>query len=169
MPIVPSSQTGERLAADALVIGSGIAGLLFALELSDRSPDKSILIVSKTALGEGNSRRAQGGIAVVATDDDSLEAHLADTIEAGAGLCHEPAARAILERAPSALERLRSHGIEFDATLTGEPELSLEGGHSRRRIHHRGDRTGGAIIDGLVAAVGPARGSASSSARRRST
>jgi len=153
MTPLPRSQTGERIECDALVIGSGIAGLTFSLELHDRRPDLSIALVAKGPLAEGNSRYAQGGIAIVADDDDSLEAHLADTLEAGAGLCHEPAVRAILERSPASFARLRARGIEFDATPAGLPDLALEGGHSRRRVHHRGDRTGAAIIDGLVAAV----------------
>ncbi len=153
MPPIPRSQTGDRFACDALVIGAGIAGLMLVLELHGRSPDRKILLVAKGFLGDGNSRFAQGGIAIVSSTDDSLDAHLKDTIEAGAGLCHEPAARSIIERAPSAFERLRSHGVSFDENPGGDPELSLEGGHSHRRIHHRGDSTGAAIIDGLLAAV----------------
>ena len=153
MVSAPQSQTGDRIRADVLVIGTGIAGLVFVLETAAKHPDRTIIVATKGEFGEGNSRYAQGGIAVVAADDDSLEAHLADTLEAGAGLCHEPSARAILERAPRAFERLRSYGVEFDSSAGGAPELSLEGGHSHRRIHHKGDRTGAAIIDELLARV----------------
>lgn len=153
MPASSLTQTGDRLECDVLVIGTGIAGLVFALELTEREPDRRVLLVAKGPLHEGNSRYAQGGIAIVSGDDDSLDAHLSDTLDAGAGLCHAPAARRIIESSPAAFERLRDWGIGFDTTDGGAPDLSLEGGHSRRRIHHVKDRTGRAIIDGLLAAV----------------
>jgi L-aspartate oxidase len=136
-----------------LILGAGIAGLITALELRERHPDRSIALVAKGSLGDGNTRLAQGGIAVVAGETDSSDAHLTDTLEAGAGLCHEPAVRAIIERAPAALAKLRARGIRFDTAAEGGPELALEGGHTHRRIHHRGDRSGAAIVEGLLAAV----------------
>ena len=152
IPRPAGGQTGERRTCDLLVIGSGIAGLLLVLEVARAHPNRSIVLATKGVLGDGNSRYAQGGIAVVAGEDDSLERHLADTLEAGAGLCHEPSARAIVEGAPAAFERLCAHGVAFDRDDSG-PQLSLEGGHSHRRIHHCGDRTGASIVDTLLAAV----------------
>ncbi|MEM7262680.1 MAG: L-aspartate oxidase, partial [Planctomycetota bacterium] len=133
--------------------GSGIAGLSFVLDLLERRPGLSVLLVSKDKLGEGNSRYAQGGIASVALADDSIDSHVEDTLEAGDGLCLESVVRKILEEAPRCMARLIERGVEFDRQPDASYDLALEGGHSHRRIHHSGDRTGEAIIDTLLARV----------------
>ncbi len=149
-----SQQRGREEEFDVLVVGSGIAGLSYVLDLIARRPGIRIALVTKDVVGEGNSRYAQGGIASVARSDDSIEQHVQDTLAAGDGLCHEKSVREILERAPACMERLIERGVPFDRGGGGEAfDLTLEGGHSRRRIYHAGDRTGAAIIDTLVARV----------------
>ena len=138
---------------DLLVVGSGIAGLTAALRAS-RTAD--VLLVTKTELGEGSTRYAQGGIAGALDPADSAAAHARDTLGAGAGLCDEAAVRVLCEEGPTAIRRLIDLGVAFDRT--GGPDSSyamcLEGAHSRPRILHAGgDATGRAIENALVAAV----------------
>ena len=123
--------------ADFLVIGSGLAGLNAAIELSDRW--------QRLALEQGAARREQhrlraGGIASVMSDDDSFDAHVRDTLEAGAGLCHRKVVEQIIEAGPSAIRRLVETGVQFDAS--DRFSLTREGGHSNRRILHAQDITG---------------------------
>ncbi|MCA8962844.1 MAG: FAD-dependent oxidoreductase, partial [Planctomycetes bacterium] len=148
-----SQQRGDRLDFDVIVVGSGIAGLSYVLELLDARPGARVALVTKDRLGEGNSRYAQGGIASVARADDSIDQHVADTLSAGDGLCLESAVREILGRAPECMQRLIARGVAFDRDRDQSYDLALEGGHSRRRIYHAGDRTGEAIIETLVARV----------------
>ncbi|MEC8049985.1 MAG: L-aspartate oxidase [Myxococcota bacterium] len=124
--------------ADFLVIGSGLAGLNAAIELSEHG---SVLLLSKVQLGESNTAYAQGGIASVMSDDDSFDAHVRDTLEAGAGLCHLDVVEQIIEAGPSAIRRLVETGVQFDASDQGF-SLTREGGHSNRRILHAQDITG---------------------------
>ena len=124
--------------ADFLVIGSGLAGLNAAIELSEHG---SVLLLSKVQLGESNTAYAQGGIASVMSDDDSFDAHVRDTLEAGAGLCHPEVVEQIIEAGPSAIRRLVETGVQFDASDQGF-SLTREGGHSNRRILHAQDITG---------------------------
>lgn len=138
------AQRGQRHHVDALVIGSGLAGLLYILELHEKAPDANIILVSKKNLNESNSWYAQGGISSVTLESDSFNQHIKDTIDAGDGLCVLDAVKNLLKAAPNAIEKLKHYGVKFDESL------AKEGGHSERRIHHIGDYTGKAIIQALI-------------------
>ena len=134
---------------DFLVIGSGIAGLTFALKASQFG---SVVIVSKDELDESATLYAQGGIASVMTDDDSFELHANDTIESGRGLCREDVVRMICREGPSYVRELIDLGVKF--TRRGEDfHLSREGGHSRDRILHANDLTGQEIERAMLEAI----------------
>ncbi len=135
---------------DVLIIGSGAAGLGLALSLAD---EKRIAIVSKNELTDGSSQHAQGGIAAVMdTTPDNLNAHIQDTLNAGAGLCDFAVVEYVVKNAKSAVEWLVAHGVQF--TLDSQQfHLTQEGGHSRRRILHAADRTGAAIVKTLAEQV----------------
>jgi len=134
---------------DFLVIGSGLAGLLFALEAAAHG---RVALVTKRRAGDSNTRLAQGGIASVAAADDSFERHRADTLAAGAGLCREEVVAGVIAEAPRTIELLESHGTRFCLRADGNGyDLGREGGHSRRRILHAADATGEAIADTLLA------------------
>lgn len=137
---------------DVLIIGSGLAGLSAALLLA---PGRRVAVVTKRALGDGASGWAQGGMAAVLAEGDSLEQHVSDTLVAGAGLCDLPATRAVVEGAPEAIAWLRALGVAFseDAGHPGELHLTREGGHSQRRIVHAADATGAAVQRTLMEQV----------------
>ena len=141
---------------DYLILGSGIAGLSFALRVA---PFGRVAIVTKKNQAESNTNYAQGGIASVTGKDDSFELHVRDTLEAGAGLCKEPVVRAIVEEGPARIQDLIQLGMKFSETeprgRDGSRELDLgrEGGHSRRRILHARDMTGHEIERALLNAV----------------
>ncbi|MCP4127604.1 MAG: L-aspartate oxidase [Gammaproteobacteria bacterium] len=126
---------------DVLIIGSGAAGLNLALRLPDHL---KIAILSKTDLSESNTYYAQGGISAVLDKEDSTESHIADTLNAGAGLCDESVVRMVVEHGPASIQWLLSQGMEF--TRRQEPKqgyhLTREGGHSHRRVIHAADATG---------------------------
>ena len=137
---------------DVLIIGSGAAGLTVALQLD---PNLRVALISKATLQGGASWLAQGGIAAVIDKDDSAEAHIADTLIAGAGLCHEDAVRFVVENGPAAVQWLIDSGVDFtkeEAEGNGEAgyHLTQEGGHSHRRILHTADATGKEITGTLV-------------------
>jgi L-aspartate oxidase len=133
---------------DVLVIGSGIAGLRAALSLP---AGLQVLVISKDALPESNSRYAQGGIAGVTDPEDRFENHAQDTIRAGAGLCDPAVVDAVVRAAPQQFEILRLWGVHFDADRFGNLDLTLEGGHSHRRIVHAlGDATGLEIMRAAI-------------------
>ncbi len=136
--------------SDFLVVGSGLAGLTAALHLSAHG---KVLLVSKRTAEEGNSRYAQGGIACVMDPDDSIEEHVADTLQTGGGLSEEEAVRAVVEGGRARIAELEEFGIHFERRAENREEYDLgqEGGHSRRRVLHAGDVTGKALIDGLLA------------------
>jgi L-aspartate oxidase len=135
----------------AVIIGAGIAGLMTALELA---PLPVVLMSAAPLGGEASSPLAQGGMAAALGSDDSTALHLADTCNAGDGLCDVPVARRIVEAAPKAIERLERLGVVFDRNPSGGLALGLEAAHSRRRIVHAGgDATGRELIRALVAAV----------------
>jgi L-aspartate oxidase len=139
---------------DVLIIGSGAAGLTLALQLDKHL---HIAIISKAALQAGASWYAQGGIAAVFDENDSLDAHVADTLAAGAGLCHEDAVRFVVEHGPDAVNWLIEQGVDFTKDSDKESyHLTQEGGHSHRRILHTADATGkevtGTLVDKAIAA-----------------
>ncbi|MGD9484659.1 L-aspartate oxidase [Streptomyces sp. TRM70308] len=139
--------------ADVVVVGSGVAGLTAALRCA--AAGRTAVIVTKTDLGEGSTRWAQGGIAAALGEGDSPEQHLTDTLTAGAGLCDEDAVRTLVTEGPAAVRRLIAAGAVFDtAPETGRIALTREGGHHRRRIAHAGgDATGAEISRALLDAV----------------
>ena len=144
----------DQLAAlpyDVVVVGAGVAGLAFTLRLP---PGLRVALLTKGALGESNTRYAQGGLAAAVGRDDNPELHLEDTLLAGAGLCDPEAVRALVEGAPAAVAWLVALGTAFDAGPDGRPLLGREAAHSRRRVLHAGgDATGAEIERALVARV----------------
>jgi L-aspartate oxidase len=137
---------------DFVVVGSGIAGLSFALKAAAKG---SVAIVTKRSVVDSNTAWAQGGVACVTSDEDSFELHIKDTLEAGAGLCHADAVRAVVTEGPERIRELVTLGLNFDRreTESGDDELDLgkEGGHSKRRILHVHDATGREIEETLAA------------------
>ena len=134
---------------DVLVIGSGIAGLTFALKVADHA---QVTVVTKKRRADSNTNYAQGGIAAVMSGTDSFELHVEDTLQAGAGLCHEDAVRGLVQEGPDRVRELMEWGADF-TTLHGELSLGREGGHSRRRIVHAQDLTGREIERALLEAI----------------
>jgi L-aspartate oxidase len=139
---------------DAVVVGSGLAGLSVALHLADRM---TVCIVTKSQLREGASTWAQGGIAAVLAKEDSPEAHVQDTLIAGAGLCDEVVTRFVVEHARESIEWLIQQGVPFtrDEASDSGFHLTREGGHSHRRVIHAADATGAAVqttLEGKVKA-----------------
>jgi L-aspartate oxidase len=130
---------------DVLVLGSGIAGLFYALRMAERG---TVAIVTKKRAADSATNWAQGGIAAVQANDDSFEAHARDTLEAGAGLCHPGVVEYVVERGPKMIEALLKLGADFDPPRDDDSrrkarfDLGREGGHSHRRILHRRDATG---------------------------
>lgn len=136
--------TSQR--ANVLIAGSGIAGLSAAIHFSEFS---DVILLSKGALNEGNTRYAQGGIATVWSEDDSFQEHITDTLEAGAGLCHKDAVEICVKEGPARIQELIDWGVKFSKDHLGY-NLHQEGGHHKRRILHAQDFTGLAIEDALV-------------------
>ncbi|MFM1603331.1 MAG: L-aspartate oxidase [Porticoccaceae bacterium] len=139
---------------DVIIIGSGVAGLTSALQL-----DKNlrVALISKASLQAGASWLAQGGIAAVFDESDSPASHIADTLIAGAGLCHEESVQFVVENGPSAVKWLIDQGVHFTRENDQQSyHLTQEGGHSHRRILHTADATGkevtGTLVDQVVAA-----------------
>ncbi len=140
---------------DFVVLGSGIAGLSFALKVAPRG---RVAIITKKDRAESNTNYAQGGIAAVTSKEDSFELHVRDTLEAGAGLCKENVVRTIVEEGPARIAELIQLGMRFserEISQTGSRELDLtrEGGHSKRRILHAKDVTGREVERALLAAI----------------
>jgi L-aspartate oxidase len=135
--------------ADVLVVGSGAAGLTAALNLAE---DRKVAVIAKGALGEGATGWAQGGIAAVLEEGDSFEAHINDTMIAGAGLNDREVVEHVVESAPKAIQRLVDLGVPF-ANEGGALHLTREGGHSHRRIVHVADATGAAVQQALETAA----------------
>ncbi len=138
---------------DVLIIGTGAAGLSLALHLP---PELSVAMVCKAELNEGSTYWAQGGMAAVLHTRDTIDSHVADTLAAGAGLCHREAVEFTVRNSRRCVEWLVEQGVDFDrredqASLEqGEFHLTMEGGHSHRRIIHAADRTGRAISEVLT-------------------
>jgi L-aspartate oxidase len=141
----------KYLSYDVLVIGSGAAGLTLALSLASHA---KVAVLSKKAINQGSTWYAQGGIAAVLDDQDSIDAHVADTLVAGAGLCHEDAVRFTVENSKAAIEWLIEQGVSFTKEASnGDYHLTQEGGHSHRRIIHSADATGKAVHSTLIEQV----------------
>ncbi len=139
---------------DFLVIGSGIAGLSYALKVARQFPDMKLAIVTKASEDESNTRYAQGGVAVVMNKvQDSYDQHIQDTLIAGDGLCDESVVELVVKDAPERLQELISWGAEFDKGARGEYDLGKEGGHSQNRILHHKDITGQEIENTMLAQI----------------
>ena len=148
----------QRIHCTYLIIGSGLAGLTAALEAAKYG---EVIVVTKAAASECNTHYAQGGIACVVDKNDTFEAHIADTLAAGAGLCHRDAVEAIVKAGPARVRDLESYGLKFTTvgevnhsaspSEANEPDLGREGGHSARRVLHAGDITGSQVSDVLLA------------------
>lgn len=132
---------------DFMVIGSGIAGMSFALKVADKG---KVAILCKTKLEEANTNLAQGGIASVTKDTDKFDKHIADTLIAGDGICDESVVRMVVENAPREIDQLVQWGVDFDKDASGNFDLHKEGGHSEFRILHHKDSTGAEIQHSLV-------------------
>lgn len=140
-----------RTTFDVLVVGSGIAGLSFALKVARRG--YQVCILTKKERAESNSNYAQGGIAAVTSETDDVELHVQDTLRSGDGLCDEEVVRTIVREGPERIRELIELGVDFSQHDDGSVSLHQEGGHSRRRILHVKDLTGRAIEEALLAAV----------------
>jgi len=137
---------------DVLVIGSGVAGLTFAIKMAEKHPDKSVTVLTKTDPGESNTRYAQGGVAAVWDDNkDSYQKHIEDTLDAGDGLCKEEIVEIVVKEGPVRVNELIDWGTRFDKDKTGSIyDLGREGGHSENRILHYKDLTGWEIQRALL-------------------
>lgn len=136
------SQQGQTYNFDVLVIGTGLAGLQYCLQVLTIQPNLKIALISKAESTECNSRYAQGGIAAAYLPEDSLESHCSDTLIAGDGLCYEPAVEFIIRQGPDMIKQLGEYAVRFKQDQNGQFNLAKEGGHSHRRIFNCGDETG---------------------------
>ena len=153
-PLLCDIQMKQTHLYDVLIIGSGAAGLTSALQLDK---NLNIALISKSSLQGGASWLAQGGIAAVFDENDSADAHVEDTLVAGAGLCHEESVRFVVENGPEAVSWLIEQGVTFTRESNQQNyHLTQEGGHSHRRILHTADATGkevtGTLVDQAIAA-----------------
>jgi len=139
---------------DYLVLGSGVAGLSFALEASAHG---DVVIVTKRGRDESNTKYAQGGIASVLSETDTFAAHVADTMAAGAGLCHDVVVDLCVREGPGRIAMLRDIGVRFTGAGSQETDADLdlarEGGHSARRVAHAADMTGRELERALLEAI----------------
>ncbi|MDH5365479.1 MAG: L-aspartate oxidase [Cyclobacteriaceae bacterium] len=137
---------------DFLIIGSGIAGLSYAIKVAEDAPHHDILVVTKNDLNESNTKYAQGGIAVV-TDysKDSAQQHIKDTLIAGDGICDQEVVEMVVNEGPERLKELISWGAQFDRNSDGGFSLENEGGHTKHRVVHHKDMTGREIMRALRA------------------
>lgn len=139
---------------DILVIGSGIAGLTYALKMADQFPDKKVLVMTKATADETNTKYAQGGIAVVNDwEHDSFEKHIEDTLIAGDGLCNEEVVEIVVKEGPERVNEIIEWGAKFDKEKDGDFKRGKEGGHSESRILHHKDVTGKEMERALIDAV----------------
>ncbi len=139
-----------QIKTDFLIIGSGIAGLTYALKVAKHG---SVILITKSNAEESNTKYAQGGIAAVMYSPDSYEKHVQDTLICGDGLCDEEVVRMVITESTARVNELAEWGANFDKTPDGEYELAKEGGHSERRILHHKDITGYEIERALLAQV----------------
>ncbi len=144
------SQQGQTFVFDAVVIGTGLAGLHFCQQLLSLNPKLQIALISKTDPIECNSRYAQGGIAAALSSEDTINAHIQDTLLSGDGLSYQPSVEAIIKQGPQAIRELEQYPIQFSKKANNEFIFAQEGGHSHRRIVNCGDQTGLTIIQALL-------------------
>ena len=138
---------------DFLIIGSGVAGMSYALQVANSGKGK-VALLCKTTMEEANTAKAQGGIASVTNLlVDNFEKHIEDTMIAGDYISDPEAVKQVVENAPAAIQRLVRWGVNFDKNEQGDFDLHREGGHSEFRILHHADDTGAEIQRGLMAAV----------------
>jgi L-aspartate oxidase len=137
--------------SDYLSIGSGVAGLYFAIHAARSGA--SVSIVTKMAAAESNTRYAQGGIAAVFGDDDSIEAHIQDTLDAGSGLCDPAVVETAIREGPRRVEDLLALGARFSREEDGQLSLGREGGHTYHRVVHADDWTGRELVRTLLEAA----------------
>lgn len=136
---------------DFLVIGSGITGLTFAVKTAERFPSRKVTIITKADEDESNTKYAQGGVAAVWNfDDDSFDKHVADTLDAGDGLCNLEVVEAVVKEGPQRIREIIEWGAQFDKDDSGEYHLGKEGGHTANRILHFKDATGKEIERALI-------------------
>lgn len=135
---------------DFLVIGSGIGGLSYALKVAEFG---SVILISKAGLNDTNTSFAQGGIAAVTYDPDTVEKHIADTLVCGDGLCNKDVVRMVCTEGPRQINQLIHWGTMFDRKPNGQYDLAREGGHSMHRILHHKDNTGSEIQRALSVKV----------------
>jgi L-aspartate oxidase len=143
-----------EIKTNTLVIGSGIAGLTFAVKIAEKSPEKQVVIVTKADEDESNTKYAQGGVAVVLdSEEDSFQKHIQDTLTSGDGLCNESVVETVIKEGPKRLKELIDWGANFDINSDGNLNLGREGGHSEYRIVHHKDITGYEIERALLSRV----------------
>jgi L-aspartate oxidase len=139
---------------DFLVIGSGIAGLTYALKVANQFPDKKVMVMTKASADETNTKYAQGGIAVVNDlENDSFQKHIEDTLIAGDGLCNEKVVEIVVMEGPERVQEIIDWGARFDKENDGDYKRGKEGGHSEFRILHHKDVTGREMERALIDAV----------------
>ena len=163
-PMTPTASA--TFESDYLVIGGGIAGLIFAIKAAETG---TVTVLTKAASNEANTAYAQGGIASVWSVDDSFESHVDDTLRAGAGLCSQHAVETIVRDGPEAVRELIALGTRFTRVEEGgedEYDLGREGGHSHRRVLHAQDLTGREIMRAL--GEQPPRGATSACSKTKS-
>jgi L-aspartate oxidase len=147
-------QDPHHTKTDFLVIGSGIAGLTYALKVAQEYPDRKIMVMTKTTSDETNTKYAQGGVAAVWDEDvDNFNKHIEDTLIAGDGLCSEETVRIVVNEGPQRVREIIEWGARFDKDPDGDYALGKEGGHSESRILHYKDVTGREIERALLEAV----------------
>ena len=137
---------------DTIIIGSGLAGLSLALHLAGT---KKVALITKKSLDDSASDWAQGGIAAVLADNDTIETHIQDTLVAGAGLCDEAVTRFVVEQGKASIDWLLQLGVPFTLDSSNQTgfHLTREGGHSQRRVIHAADATGHAVQQTLAQKV----------------
>ena len=142
----------KEFRSDFLVIGSGIAGLSFALKAAEHG---TVYVITKKENKDSATNYAQGGIASVFTKEDSIDLHILDTLRAGDGLCHEDVVTMMIKEGPASVKNLQEWGVEFSMKKNskGEYDLGREGGHTESRVFHSGDITGREIERALIEAI----------------
>jgi L-aspartate oxidase len=140
----------SNVVSDVLVIGSGIAGLSFALKIADSA---QVVLITKKEKAESNTNYAQSGIAAVLSPSDSFEKHVKDTLDCGDGLSKKDVVEKVVREGPARIRELAELGVSFTQVATGELDLGIEGGHSRRRVVHAKDLTGKEVESALLNSV----------------